>query len=79
MEFWSWLLTAVGILGLFLAGSRNKVGWLIGLFAQVLWLIFGITTEQYGFIFSAFAYGFVYVRNYLRWRSEQTVEVTANE
>lgn len=80
MELWSWILTAVGIAGLYLAGSKNKLGWLLGLFAQILWFLFAIATEQYGFIFSAFAYGFVYIRNYIRWGSEKkTQEVTAHE
>lgn len=70
MEYWSWVLTGVGIVGLYAAGSKRKVGWLIGIFAQALWLFYGYTTEQYGFIVSAFLYGFVYLRNYVRWRNE---------
>lgn len=69
--WWSWLLTAVGIIGLFLAGSKRKLGWAIGLAAQVLWIAYALTTEQYGFLASAFAYGWVYARNWLRWRREQ--------
>lgn len=77
MEIWSWILTAVGITGIYLAGSKNKLGWLIGILAQVLWLVFGLTTQQYGFIVSAFVYGFVYIRNWRRWRAEeQRPEVT---
>ena len=69
--WWSWLLTAVGIVGLFLAGSKRKVGWAIGLGAQVLWVAYAIVSGQYGFLASAGAYGFVYARNWLRWRREQ--------
>lgn len=67
MELWSYALTAVGIMGLWQSGSKNKFGWLIGAYAQVLWIIFAIATEQYGFIVSAFVYGYVYVRNYTKW------------
>ncbi len=69
--WWSWLLTAVGVTGLFLAGSKRKLGWAIGLGAQVLWIAYALVTVQYGFLASAFAYGFVYARNWLRWRHEQ--------
>lgn len=68
---WSVLLAAIGILGLYLAGSKNVWGWAVSLFAQTLWVIFAITTEQYGFILSAIAYSWVYGRNFLKWRSEQ--------
>lgn len=68
---WSVVLATVGILGLYLAGSRNVLGWLVSFGAQVLWFIFAIVTKQYGFILSALAYGWVYGRNYLKWRREQ--------
>lgn len=72
---WSFALAAVGIAGLVLAGSRRKVGWAIGLGAQVLWVAYALVTRQYGFILSAGAYGWVYGRNWLRWRREERVEI----
>lgn len=71
-QAWSWLLTAVGVFGLYLAGRRNRAGWAVGLGAQSLWLTYAITTRQWGFIVSAGAYGWVYARNWLRWRNERT-------
>lgn len=80
MEIWSWVLTFVGVLGLYLAGSKNKLGWIIGLSAQILWIVFAISTKQYGFIVSAFAYGFVYARNWRRWNIDaKDSEVSKNE
>lgn len=69
--WWSWLLTAIGILGLWLAGSNNKVGWMIGLLAQVLWIAYAIVSKQYGFLLSALAYGTVYFRNFKRWKLKE--------
>jgi hypothetical protein len=68
---WSWSLTAVGVTGLWIAGRGYWWAWLIGLAAQVLWLAYALTTSQYGFIVSAFAYGSVYARNARRWWSDQ--------
>jgi hypothetical protein len=59
MWWWSWLLTAVGVLGLYLAGRRSPWGWAVGLGAQGLWLAYAVATTQYGFIASALAYGLV--------------------
>jgi nicotinamide riboside transporter PnuC len=68
---WSVALAIVGIVGIWLAGRRNLWGWAIGLAAQALWIVFALLTGQYGFIFSALAYGFVYGRNWLRWRRDR--------
>lgn len=67
---WSVVLSLIGILGIYLAGSKNIIGWVVGLFAQILWIIFALTTGQYGFLLSAAAYGSVYARNYIRWRKD---------
>ncbi len=68
-QWWSWLLTAVGVFGLWTAGSKKSWGWLVGLGAQVLWIAYGLSTRQYGFLVSALAYGSVYTRNYMAWRN----------
>lgn len=68
---WSFVLAAVGIAGLLLAGSKRKIGWAVGFGAQVLWIVYAIVTEQYGFILSACAYAAVYARNYLQWWAQE--------
>lgn len=72
--WWSWLLTAVGVFGLYLAGRKSKAGWAVGFGAQTLWIAYAIATRQWGFIASALAYGTVYARNWLRWRREAAAE-----
>jgi hypothetical protein len=67
-EWWSWALTVIGITGLWLAGSKRRAGWLIGVAAQGLWIAYALATRQYGFIVSALCYGFVYARNFVAWR-----------
>ena len=68
MGYWSWILTAVGVFGLWLAGRRNPLGWAVSLGAQGLWIAYALTTQQYGFLVSAGAYGWVYARNFTAWR-----------
>lgn len=70
-QYWSWLLATIGITGLWLAGSKKTAGWAIGIGVQVLWIAYGISTEQLGFVASALAYGTVNVRNLIKWRREQ--------
>jgi hypothetical protein len=67
-QWWSWALTAVGVFGLWLAGRRSPWGWAVGIGAQVLWLAYAISTKQWGFLVSCFAYGAVYIKNFRAWR-----------
>lgn len=68
--WWSWALTAVGVYGLWLAGRRSPRGWAVGIFAQILWFAYAVSTRQWGFLVSCFAYGAVYIRNFRTWRAE---------
>lgn len=64
---WSYALAVIGITGLYLAGNKNRWGWALGIFAQILWAYYGIATHQYGFLISCLGYGFVYIRNFIRF------------
>lgn len=65
--WWSLLLAAVGVFGLWLAGRKNWVGWAVGLGAQFLWVGYALATKQYGFLISAAAYSAVYAHNLRSW------------
>jgi hypothetical protein len=67
--WWSWLLTAVGVFGLWLAGRKSPWGWAVGIGAQLLWLAYALATRQWGFLFSCGAYGWVYIKNFRSWRA----------
>ncbi|WP_431916717.1 hypothetical protein [Micromonospora wenchangensis] len=66
-QVWSWLLMAVGVTGLYLAGRRSWTGWAVGLAGQTLWLAYSLITEQWGFLVSCFVYGAIYLRNLHAW------------
>ncbi|NIL57110.1 hypothetical protein [Salinispora arenicola] len=70
-QLWSWLLTAVGVTGLYLAGRRSPWGWAVGIGAQALWLAYAVHTRQWGFLISCAAYGWVYARNFRQWRADK--------
>lgn len=74
MQYWSYILTAVGVFGLYLAGRKNQFGWAVGIGAQVLWFAYAVTTQQWGFIVSCLAYGWVYSKNFLAWRQAEQAE-----
>jgi len=63
------VLAAIGICGIFVVGQKTIWGWWVLLFNECLWIIYAITTEQYGFIVGAVAYAAVYIKSYLHWKS----------
>jgi hypothetical protein len=71
MMAWSLALAAVGVFGLLLAGRKNRMGWAVGFFAQILWAAYATVTHQYGFYISAGAYAWVYLKNFLAWKQEK--------
>lgn len=70
MELWSWLLTVVGVTGMYLVGNKNRNGWLVAVASQGLWITFAIITGQLGFIVAAVIYGTIFIKNYLNWSKE---------
>ena len=73
MEYWSWILAAIGVSGIYFVGRKTIWGWLVLLFNEAIWIAFAVVTEQYGFIVSAVAYAAVYIRSYLHWREDSNV------
>lgn len=68
--YWSYLLTAVGVFGLWLAGRKDRRGWMVGIGAQTLWIAYATATQQWGFYVSALAYGWVYIKNARAWKPD---------
>lgn len=71
--FWvilPWFMSLLTILTNWLAGNKSNWTWHIALFNQILWLIFAIHFEIWGFIPTCIFLSSVYVRNLLKWRHE---------
>lgn len=74
MGWWSWILTGVGVFGLYLAGRKNLWGWAVGLAVQPAWITYGFVTDQGGFIASGLVYGAMYAKNLIWWWREKPME-----
>lgn len=66
--WWSYLLAAIGVGGIYLTTRRMWQGFAIGVAAQLLWFAYALITHQYGFFISALAYGCVNALGLHRWR-----------
>lgn len=70
--WWSWLLTAVGVLAVYLIGSQRRSGFALGVAAQALWIVYAVVTEQYGFVIASLLYATMYARGWKKWTSNDT-------
>jgi hypothetical protein len=73
--WWSFILTAVGISGFWLAGRKVWWAWWVNVGCQVLWATYAVVTEQYGFIIAAGFYTVVFMKNALAWTKEHREQV----
>ena len=67
---WSWVLACIGVTGIYFVGRKTIWGWLVLLFNECLWIIYAVSTRQYGFIFAALAYAATYIKSYIHWSKE---------
>lgn len=69
--WWSILLTIIAV-GCCVALIYKKWwGFALGVFQQVLWLIYAVSTKQYGFLASAAIFGVLNVVGWRKWKAEQ--------
>ena len=62
-----WLLSAVTIYSMWLAGGMSPLAWMVGLLNQALWLIWIIPGKHWGFIPMNIALWIVFARNLYLW------------
>jgi nicotinamide riboside transporter PnuC len=73
IDYGSWCLAPFGLLGMWITGQKKTWGWLLSMATQALWAFYAVGTGQYGFLIGTVSYFAVYLRNWLRWRSEDRV------
>lgn len=71
-----WLMSAVTVLTLVLAGNKHKNTWVLGLFNQALWLFWIIASGSWGFLPMNIALWVVYARNHIKWRKTDILPKT---
>jgi len=57
----------VGVLGLWLAGNKKRVGWLVNFIAEGLWIYYAVVLQQWALIPACIAWAAVYIRNWIKW------------
>jgi hypothetical protein len=65
-----WVLAALTVLNMWLAGNKNPWAWRLGIGSQALWLYFDYTVQAWGLMPLAIILTWVYLRNLRRWTAE---------
>ena len=73
--WWSWVLFANGAFGLWLALNKPRIGSWYNIVGQSGWLIYGLITQQWGFVAQAITYTFVFGQ--LAWNTYRKDKVHA--
>jgi hypothetical protein len=63
-----WSLVGAGILGTHLTSRGVPWGWLLMVSLQPMWIVYALTTDQYGFILGSIACGLAQLNGFLRAR-----------
>lgn len=65
--WWSYLLTAIGLVSWYLIGKKSIFGFIVGIAGQVLWMVYGFVSNQMGFKISAALYGIIQIKAMIDW------------
>ncbi len=71
-EIIQWVLALLSIIMIWKMGNKSRSGPIIGLFSQILWIIYTISTEQWGLLVSALVFTYVHARNAYLWNKKIT-------
>lgn len=67
-----WLATVCGLTGVYLIGSRNRIGFLIMMIASLSWLTVGFMIESLALIVGSGIFFCLHVRGWINWRTRET-------
>lgn len=62
-----WLATCCGLLGVYLLGNKNKIGFTLFMVASASWVTFGFLTHSIAVIIGSSIFFFMHLRGFIRW------------
>jgi len=66
-----WLATVCGLTGVYLIGSKKKIGFLIMMVASLSWLTVGFFVESMALIVGSAVFFCLHVRGWFKWRKKE--------
>lgn len=72
-----YVLSAISVFQIILAGDKSPRAWAVGLVNQVFWLVWILTSQTYGLLPMNLAIWVVYTRNHLKWKHDAAVSLSS--
>ena len=69
-----WIGSISAVIGAYLLAMKNKVGFILFFVQNILWIIMGFLTGQYGIIFLMVGLGIINVIGLRKWTKEENSE-----
>lgn len=66
-----WLATGCGLLGVYLLGNKNKLGFVLFMVASMSWITFGIMTGSIAVIIGSTIFFTLHIRGFINWVREE--------
>lgn len=63
-----WLATVAGLTGVYLIGSKKRIGFLIMMVASLSWLTVGFLIQSLALILGSAVFFSLHVRGWLKWK-----------
>jgi hypothetical protein len=70
LDYLPWLISALTIISTVLQGNLWKNVWVLNFGIQLVYLVWILLSENYGFLPLTFTLMVIYVRNHLKWNKE---------
>lgn len=68
-----WLATVCGLLGVYLLGNKNKIGFIVFMMASMSWIIFGLITGSIAVIVGSSIFLMMHLRGFIKWNKEAKI------
>lgn len=62
-----WLATGCGLLGVYLLGNKNKIGFALFMIASASWVTFGFLTHSVAVVIGSSIFFLMHLRGLVRW------------
>lgn len=66
-----YILSAITVYTVVLAGNNNRNAWLISMFNQLLWLIWIVASNTWGLLPMNITLWIAFYRNYMKWGKKE--------
>jgi hypothetical protein len=69
-QYWNYILSGLDVVGLFAlraVGKKKATGWLWAMITQAVWMVYSVSTFQWGFLTVAAVKFVIYTWNWTSW------------